>query len=188
MSTTKAAAVLIVLLLAIAGSIALWSERPTTLGRPAARRTAAEPTRPSLAGPKKTVILYFLVKDHGILQEEAREIVGGATTTEEAKRILAELVKGPESDMMPTIPGSAQLRNLFVDSSGTAYADFDRELKDGFRGGASEERYAIFSIVDTLVANLPQIKRVQILVEGVEIPTLAGNVDTMTPLSPQYVF
>jgi hypothetical protein len=184
----KAAAVLIVLLLVIAGSLALWSERPMTLDRPAARRTVPGPTRRSLAGPKKTVILYFLVKDHAILQEEAREIVGGATMTEEAKGIVAELEKGPESDLVPTIPGSAQLRNLFIDSSGTAYADFDRGLKEGLRGGVLEERYAVFSIVDTLVANLAQITRVQILAEGVEIPTLAGHVDTMTPLSPQYVF
>jgi hypothetical protein len=187
MSSIKTAAVLIVLLLVIVGSIALWSERPMIVSPPI-RRAASKSAKSSFGGPKKTVLLYFLVKGHNILQEEPREIVGGATTTEDAKRILAEILKGPESDLMPTIPRAAQLRNLFIDPSGTVYVDFDRQLKEGLRGGGQEERYAVFSIVDSLVSNLAQIKRVQILVEGVEIPTLTGSVDTMTPLSPQYVF
>lgn len=184
----KLAAVLISLLLVIIGAIALWGEKPLTPNRPAARRTASESTRPTLAGPKKIVVLFFLARDQKNLQEETREVIGAATTTEDAKRALAELVKGPESDLAPTIPPAARVRNLFIDSSGTAYADFDRELKEGRRGGAQEELYAVFSIVDTLASNFPQIKRVQILVEGLEIPTLAGNVDTGRPLSPQYVF
>ena len=184
----KPATVLIILLLIIIGAIALWGERPLIPGRPAARRTASESTRRTLEGPKKTVVLFFLARDQKSLQEETREVMGAATTTEDAKRALAELVKGPESDLAATIPPAAQVRNLFIDSSGTAYADFDRELKEGHRGGAQEELYAVFSIVDTLASNFPQIKRVQILVEGLEIPTLAGNVDTERPLTPQYVF
>lgn len=188
MSPMKAAAILIVLLLVLVGAIALWGKTPMTLNRTPARRTASGSTRPIFEGPKKTVILYFLSQEQNGLQEETREIVGGATTTEDAKRILAELAKGPGSDLMPTVPRAAQVRNLFLDSSGTAYADFDRELKEGHRGGAQEELYTVFSVIDTLASNFPQIKRVQILVEGVEIPTLTGNVDTSRPLPPRYVF
>ena len=184
----KPATVLIILLLIIIGAIALWGERPFIPSPPVARRTATESTRSTLGGPKKTVVLFFLAQDQKSLQEETREIIGATTTTEEAKLVLAELVKGPESDLGPTVAPAAQIRNLFIDSSGTAYADFDRELKEGHGGGAQKEFYAVFSIVDTLASNFPQIKRVQILVEGLEIPTLAGNVDTGRPLSPQYVF
>jgi germination protein M len=184
----KTATVVIALLVIIVGAVVLWSEKPTTLTRPAPLRTASQSTRPTQRGPKKTVVLFFASQDQKILQEEIREILGTATTTEDAKRTLAELVKGPESDLAPTLPRAAQVRSLFIDASGTAYADFDRELKEGHRGGAQEELCSVFSIVDTLTSNFAQIKRVQILVEGVEIPTLAGHVDTRMPLPPRYVF
>ena len=184
----KTATVLIALLVIIVGAVVLWGEKPTTLTRPAPLRTASHSTRPTHGGPKKTVVLFFVSQDQKILQEETREILGAATTTEDAKRTMAELVKGPESELAPTLPRAAQVRNLFIDPSGTAYVDFDKELKEGHRGGAQEELDSVFSIVDTLTSNFAQIKRVQILVEGVEIPTLAGNVDTRMPLSPRHVF
>ena len=184
----KTATVLIALLVIIVGAVVLWSEKPTTLTRPAPLRSVLQSIRPTHGGPKKTVVLFFVSQDQKILQEETREIPGAATTTEDAKRTMAELVRGPESDLAPSLPRAAQVRNLFIDASGTAYVDFDKELREGHRGGAQEDLYAVFSIVDTLTSNFAQIKRVQILVEGGEIPTLAGNVDMRMPLSPRQVF
>lgn len=185
----KAAAVLIALLVVIVGAIALWGSRPVTLNRPAVQRTASESTRLTFEGPKKSVVLFFLARDGSSFHEETRQIAGGVTTTEDAKRTLSELVKGPEDGgLVPTVPREAQLLNLFIDSAGTAYVDFDRRVREDQQEGAQGELYTVFSIVDTLTANFVQITRVQILVEGAEIPTLAGHVDTRMPLSPQYVF
>ena len=188
LNLTKLASIVVVLLSFIVAAIALWSDQPMTFTRPAFQRATSESARPRLEGLKKTVMLYFVDRHQKTLQEEAREIDGGTTTTEDAKRVLAELVKGPESDLLPAVPRAAQVRNLFIDSSGTAYADFDRELKEGHPGGVQDELYTVFSIVDTLAANFPQIKRVQILVEGDEIPTLMGHVDTRAPLAPRFAF
>ena len=181
------AAVLVAFLLLIVGMIALWSDSPMTLSRPAVRRPF-EATRPRSEGSRKTVMLFFLAQDQNILQEEAREIEGGTTTTEDAKRTVQELVRGPESELKATIPLATQVQNFFVDSSGTAYVDFNRELREGLSGGAQEELYTVFSIVDTLGFNFPQIKRVQILIEGGEISTLRGGVDARTPLVPRSAF
>jgi spore germination protein GerM len=120
--------------------------------------------------------------------EETREIEGGVTATEDSKRILEELVKGPEGELTAVIPRAARVKNLFVDSSGTAYVDFDGELTAGHSGGARAELLAVYSIVNTLAANLSQIKKVQILVEGAGLPTLAGDVDTRDPLVPRFGF
>jgi spore germination protein GerM len=186
-SLARVAAVLIAFLLLIVGAIALWSDSPMTLSRPAVRR-ASEPTRPRSDGTRKTVMLFFLAQGQPILQEEPREIGGGVTTTEDAKRTLEELVTGPESEMKATMPPAAKIHNLFVDSSGTAYVDFNRELREALSGGAQEELSAVFSIVDTLTFNFPQIKRVQILIEGGEVSTLRGSVNTRAPLAPRYAF
>jgi hypothetical protein len=42
----------------------------------------------------------------------------------------------------------------------------------------------VYSIVNTAVANLDGIERVQILVEGKEVETLAGHLDLSKPLLP----
>lgn len=135
------------------------------------------------------MVLFFLTSSGHSFHEETREIGIGVTTTEDAKRILSELMKGPKGgDLQPTVPRETQLLNLFIDASGTAYVDFNRSLREGLQGGAQGELYAVFSIVNTLTSNIVRITRVQLLVEGVEIPTLAGNVDTRMPLPPQYIF
>ncbi len=189
MNREKVGSAFLVVLLIVSGAIALWGDQqPITFRRPAFRRVTSETTAHRIGAPKRMAMLFFADKNHRDLLEEAREIEGGATATEDAKRILEELVKGPEADLMPVVPRAARVRNLFVDASGTAYVDFDRELTEGHSGGAREELFTVYSIVNTLAANLSQIKRVQILVDGVGVPTLAGDVDTREPLTPRFTF
>jgi hypothetical protein len=188
MNREKIGSAFVVVLLVVAGAIALWGDQPITFRRPAFRRVTSESTTPRIRAPRRMAMLFFADKDRRELLEEAREIEGGATVTEDAKRILEELVRGPEADLMPVIPRATRVRNLFVDASGTAYVDFDRELMEGHSGGAREELLAVYSIVNTLAANLSQIKRVQILVDGIGVPTLAGDVDTREPLAPRFSF
>jgi hypothetical protein len=49
-------------------------------------------------------------------------------------------------------------------------------------GGALDELFTIYTIVNALTVNLPAITRVQILVDGKEVDTLAGHVDLRHPL------
>ena len=189
MRQMKVAAVLIALLVVSVGAIAFLGNESVTMSRPTVEHTASEAMKRTLESERKSVELFFLASDGNSFHEETREMESGATTTEDAKRALTEFVKGPKSGgLVPTIPRDAQLLNLFIDSSGTAYVDFNRGLRDGLLGGAQGELYTVFSIVNTLASNFAQIARVQILVEGAEIPTLTGHVDTRTPLPPQYVF
>jgi hypothetical protein len=189
MRNLKTATVSIALLVVIVGAIALWNNESVTVNRPAVQRTASEPMKQTFENGRKNVALFFLTSEGNSFHEETREIGGGPTTTEEAKRTLAELINGPKGgDLAPTVPRDAQILNLFIDSSGTAYVDFNRRLRDRLPGGAQGELYTVFSIVNTLASNFVQITRVQILVEGAEISTLAGHVDTRMALSPQYVF
>jgi spore germination protein GerM len=185
----KAAAVCIALLMVLVGVVGLWSTGWVAVNRPAVRPAASEAGKARFEDGRKGVTLFFVARDDHFFREEHREIEVGATTTEDAKRTVVELIKGSQSgNVAPTVPRETKLLNLFVDSSGTAYVDFNQGLRDGLSGGAQEELYIVFSIVNTLTSNFVQIKRVQILVEGAEIPTLAGHVDTRMALPPQYVF
>lgn len=134
----------------------------------------------------RLVRLFFAVPDADKLQEEERTIPRAASFVAEAKRTVTELIKGPEGDLNPTIPSDVKLRQLYIDSQGTAYVDFSRDLQTKHPGGSGGELLTIYSIVDTLTANFDQIHQVKILVEGSEVLTLAGHIDTRHPFRPRY--
>lgn len=141
----------------------------------------------SVVTPTTRVIrLFFAVPDADVLQEEERTIAREASSVEEAKRTVEELFKGPESDLNPTIPPGVQLRQVYIDGQGIAYVDFSRDLQRNHPGGSVGELLTIYSIVDTLSANFDEIVKVKILVEGSEILTLAGHIDTRHPFNPRY--
>ena len=56
------------------------------------------------------------------------------------------------------------------------------EITANHPGGALEELFTVYTIVNALTVNLPAITHVQILVNGKEADTLAGHVDLRQPL------
>ena len=60
--------------------------------------------------------------------------------------------------------------------------DLSAEASRAHRGGALDEIFTVYSIVNTLTDNLPAIVAVQLLVDGHQVDTLAGHVDVRRPL------
>jgi spore germination protein GerM len=136
----------------------------------------------------RRIRLFFAVPNADRLQEEERTIPRAALAVEEAKRAVTELIKGPQTDLNPTIPSGVGLLQLYFDGRGTAYVDFTRDLQTQHSGGTGGELLTIYSIVDTLTANFSEVQQVKLLVEGSEILTLAGHIDTRRPFRPRYSF
>jgi len=136
---------------------------------------------PFIPTKKMVVGLYFSSRDAQYLVKEEHQIPKSGDELSEAKIVLQELIKGPHSkDLFPTIPQGTQLRELYFHKN-TAYVDFSTELIKNHPGGSSGEIHTVFSIVNTLTFNFPKIKYVQILVEGQEVDTIAGHLDTSLP-------
>ena len=72
-------------------------------------------------------------------------------------------------------------RSLKIEQDGTAYADFTRELAKKGQGSYGEMMLC-YAITNTLT-EFPEIKRVQILIEGKKVITLSGHMDTEDPLT-----
>ena len=149
----------------------------------------SKPTPRPIAPPpeERRLVRLFFAKEEG-LAEEDRLITRRPTAVEEAKEAIWELIRGPSQGLFPTIPEGTKLLGLFIDVRGIAYVDFDGKIKEGHPGGSFGELLTVYSIVETLTANFPEIKRVQILVEGSELETLAGHLDTRKPLAPRFSF
>ena len=84
---------------------------------------------------------------------------------------------------MSAVPPGTTLRALFITERGDAYVDLSREAAEAHRGGTLNEMLTVYTIVDALTVNLPAVESVQILIDGKEVPTLAGHVDLRQPLA-----
>src|SRR5215470_10968680 len=134
------------------------------------------------------VKLLFTTPGSKFLSSEERSIIYQETLLAQAKEVLAELLNGPADQLAPTIPPGTKLLDLFISKDGIAYADFSSELVSNHPGGSDGEISTVYSIVDTLTLNFPQIKRVQILVDSKAVETLKGHLDLSRPLTQDSTF
>ena len=93
-----------------------------------------------------------------------------------AKDVKA-LIKGPRKGLLKTIPADTRLNALFITPDGTCYIDLSEAVSRNHPGGSKSELLTIYSMVNSLVLNVPQIDRVQLLIDGNQAPTLAGHID-----------
>lgn len=144
---------------------------------PAQPEESAEPSFTSEQN-RREVTLFFQESTNEYLGPEKRKIFLTSSVADQAKQIVVELITGPlEKQLLPTFPPQTRLRGLYLDRSGTAFVDLSSELVDLHPGGTNEEIATIFSLVDSLSYNLPEIKRVHILVNGEERDTLKSHLD-----------
>lgn len=132
----------------------------------------------------RLVHLYFASPDADYLKVEARKILREERIEDEARAVVNELTKGPKENLDPTIPPESELQELyFVVDEKCIYLDFNQAFQTNHPGGSTGELLTIYSLVNTLTDNFEAVERVQILVEGKIIETLAGHIDTTKPFS-----
>ncbi len=131
------------------------------------------------------VLIYYPAPGADGLIGEQREIFRTAAPGDRAKQILADLISGPATASgKRALPAGTRLRQVFVLDDGTAYIDFSADLKQGMGGGTTEELLAVYSIVNSVALNIPEIRRVGILINGKSIDTLNGHLYLRRPLPP----
>lgn len=130
----------------------------------------------SLGAP---VTLYFLKETPTTLQlgTEKRRLFGADLPY----LALTELVRGPSpgSALRPVLPRDTALHSVKI-RGGVAYADFGGGVTR-LNVGSEGEAMVVAAIVNTLT-QFPGVSRVQILVNGARVESLAGHVDVSSPL------
>jgi spore germination protein GerM len=153
--------------------------------RPAATN-AATPTAaaasPAPAEPKIKATLYYISEDGLSLPGVQREVPFGDPIVEQARRIVESQLAAAPAPYVSPIPAGTRLRALYVGERGDAFVDLSGEVRGAHSGGSLDELFTTYAIVNALTVNLPAITRVQILVDGKEVDTLAGHVDLRRPL------
>lgn len=145
---------------------------------------SVEVTPERLAGDarKITGTLYFVAEDGMSLVGVPREVPFGEGVHEQARLIVAEQLGEAPPPLASAIPPGTRLRAVYITDRGDAFVDLSAEARTHHTGGALDELFTVYTVVNALTTNLPAVKRVQILVEGKEVDTLAGHVDLRHPL------
>lgn len=131
------------------------------------------------------VTLFFAASDGAGLAREGRQVTACESLAECVRSLVDEVANGPVGDLHPTLPPNAVVHGVRIEGE-TAVVDFGSDLVAGLPGGSSSEMAAVYSVVNTVCLNYPQIKGVKFLIDGAEAETLTGHLDLRLPITPDF--
>lgn len=150
---------------------------------PDRKRAAKTESRVSLKPLQTTrAHLYFSDPDNQFLIAEERNLKHPKNPAFFAKSIIEALIKGPQQDLVRTIPQNTKIRAIYVTPEGVCYVDLTATIAEQHPGGIKSELLSVYSIVNSIVLNVPEVDAVKILINGNESTTLAGHIDLQAPV------
>jgi len=135
-------------------------------------------------GTTQLATLYFPLPNEGKLMPESRAITWAQADADRVRQVVLALAEGSHQGYGRVLAASTTVRAVFLAADGTAYVDLSNDLLSDFEPGIQTETLAIYSMVNSITANLPSVKRVQFLVQGQEVETLDGHADLTAAYTP----
>lgn len=180
----RAAALLLgsALLVVILGTVWWWAsgEKGT------AGRVSGEDKEEETPGREATfqVVLYFPAGD-GRLHPEDRELVAPEDRKGRIRMVVEALLQGPEAPGLASpFGGGVELGGVYLDEDGIAYIDlWSPEEGAPPPSGSRQEMLRVYSLVNSVVANVSEVRRVVLLWNGVQPTSFGGHLDTAHPLA-----
>ena len=170
----------IVLLALLAWGVTAALER---LARPAPAAPEAAAASPGAETPHIAATLFYASAEGDSLVAVRREVALAEGIDAQGRQIVMAQLGPAPAPHVSVIPKGTTLRAFFVTERGDAFVDLSREVSTAHPGGSLTELLTVHAIVNAVTANLPAVQRVQIMVDGKEVDTLAGHVDIRRPLS-----
>ena len=144
---------------------------------------AAKPVASQAAVRKISATIYYVGEDGMALVPVQKEVSFSAAVPDQARAILEAQLAPAAAPQVSAIPAGVTLRDVYVTERGDAFVDLSADITSKHSGGSLDEVLTVYTLVNALTVNLPAIQRVQILVDGKEVDTLAGHVDLRHPLA-----
>ena len=132
---------------------------------------------------KQQVTLYFSDTNERFLFPEKRYVPTDKTREGQATELIKALVDGSKTGLVNTFPLKTDIISVKIESDQTARINFGQNLAANHPGGSASEMATIYSLTNTLITNIPEIKKVKILIEGKEQESLKGHVDIRNPFA-----
>ncbi len=132
----------------------------------------------------RSVTLFFASAKADGLIAEARDIPVKEGLENQIIAVIAALAEGSRDDeiISPIPAGTEVLRVFWIEETRTVYLDMNREFVANHPGGSASEYFTLASILRTVSENFPRVERVQFLVDGSPVETIAGHYAVDKPL------
>ncbi len=131
---------------------------------------------------KVKVTVYFADESERFLLPETRYVNKETEALSQAREIIYALLDGSKTGKVNTFPPNVSLQDIRIEKD-TALISFDENLAKYHPGGSSSEMTTVYSLANSLIANIPAIKKVKILISGRETPSLKGHLDLRHPFA-----
>ena len=155
---------------------------------PAAPAAAAAEEEAARVERRINVKLFLQAPDRTGLAIEERAVIFSSDLAGQVRSVVEELIQGSKSGLQPTLAPQTKVLEVFVSPRGVAYVDLSKEAATPAGRGSDDELITVYSVVNSLTSNFPAVKRVQIVIEDRQVPTLAGHVDLTRPLAPDMTY
>lgn len=152
------------------------------LTEPVAPAAVAPAPAPAAETPHIAATLFYASIEGDALIPIQRDVPLADDIEAQGRAILVSQLAPPPEPYVSAIPAGTTLRAFYVTERGDAFVDLSREVTTAHPGGSLTELLTVQSLVNAVTANLPAVQRVQIMVDGKEVDTIAGHVDVRRPL------
>ena len=130
-----------------------------------------------------TATLFYGSADGQALVPVRREVALAGDIVAQGREIVVMQLQAAPEPHVSVVPAGTTLRAFYVTERGDAFVDLSREISSAHPGGSMTELLTVQAIVSAVTANLPAVQRVQLLVDGKEVDTIAGHIDVRGPLT-----
>ena len=184
---TPRAAWLVLAAATLLGVAALVVALSRDRARGPASATAGDGGADAASAPSEpvTVELYFPGAG-GRLVREQRDVEGSTDPSRVAAHVVQALIEGPRSEKsFPPFPEGVTVGEVHVTGDGVAYVDLvsTGNPTPPFEG-STVELLTLYSLVNSVVQNVPGARSLVVLWNGRQPRTFGGHIDTSRPLLP----
>jgi hypothetical protein len=163
-----------VVLITVAALVGCRQEKPLTANLNAENKVAMR------------AVQLFYESPSMLLAAEQRNVELPENPAAAVPIVIRELLKGSSNAGVPPLfPPDTMLRAAYLLPEGTVVVDLGGPtLAEGWAAGTHQELMAIQSLVQTLVSNFTEARRVRLLLDGTPKETLGGHVWLGRPFVP----
>ena len=125
--------------------------------------------------------VYFTDSQGFWLKSETIRLPSGLDAHQTGKQIVLKLIEGPSGTGLVRLwPEKTHLNAFFITDDSRAVVDLDIPETTGHGGRGMDTRkemLVLYSLVNSLTVNIPQVKSVKILIRGKDARTIGGHLD-----------
>jgi hypothetical protein len=142
---------------------------------------ADQPVTAPVSQPAQSVALYVADDDQAAILKRNVSVSLSRDPQARGRELLHALVlEYLKPDSPHALGPDADVTDVLLVNKSTAVVNVNAAFADKHRSGVLVEELTIASLAQTLAANLPQITKLKLVVDGKERETLAGHADLMT--------